>query len=154
MRGSQNGFQTWSKWRGNNRIPAQQQNFWRFFQKHLAKWLSLLGISEEVIKMASILMPTQKFQSGKRHQFWCHRRKMAPFRSHEPDKREIGSESEPKIKNFREKRIKIGFSCSTPWWRFFRNSGWPKRKKFTKDKREVFLRFMTLSEFLEKSKKP
>ena len=65
--------------------------------------------------MASILMPTQKFQFRKRHQFWCHRRKMAPFRSHEPDKHEYGSESEPKIKNFREERIKTGFSCSTPW---------------------------------------
>lgn len=64
--------------------------------------------------MASILMPTQKFQSRKRHQFWCHRRKMAPFRSHEPDKRENGSESEPKIKYFREKRIKIGFSRDLP----------------------------------------
>ena len=79
MRGSQNGFQTWSKWRGNNRIPAQQQNFWRFFQKHLDKWLRPLGISEEVIKMASILMPQQKSRSRKRHQFWCHRRKSAPI---------------------------------------------------------------------------
>ena len=79
MRGSQNGFQTWSKWRGNNRIPAQQQIIRGFFQKHLAKWLSLLGISEEVIKMASILMPQQKSRSRKRHQFWCHRRKSAPI---------------------------------------------------------------------------
>lgn len=39
---------------------------------------------------------------------------MAPFRSHEPDKRENGSESEPKIKYFREKRIKIGFSRDLP----------------------------------------
>ena len=39
---------------------------------------------------------------------------MAPFRSHEPDKREIGSESEPKIKYFREKRIQIGFSRDLP----------------------------------------
>ena len=79
MRGSQNGFQTWSKWRGNNRISAQQQNFWRFFQKHLDKWLRPLGISEEVLKMASILMPRQKSRSRKRHQFWCHRRKSAPI---------------------------------------------------------------------------
>ena len=34
------------KVKGNNRIPAQQQNFWRFFQKHLDKWLRPLGISE------------------------------------------------------------------------------------------------------------
>ena len=79
MRGSQNGFQTWSNWRGNNRIPAQQQIIRGFFQKHLAKWLSLLGISEEVIKMASILMSQQKSRSRKRHQFWCHRRKSAPI---------------------------------------------------------------------------
>ena len=51
----------------------------KIFENTLAKWLLLLGISEEVIKMASILMPRQKFRSRKRHQFWCHRRKSAPF---------------------------------------------------------------------------
>ena len=50
-----------------------------FLKITLAKWPSLLGISEEVIKMASILMPQQKSRSRKRHQFWCHRRKSAPI---------------------------------------------------------------------------
>ena len=52
---------------------------WGIFWKLLKKWPFPLGISEEVLKMASILMPQQKSRSRKRHQFWCHRRKSAPI---------------------------------------------------------------------------
>ena len=74
MRGGTKWLSTMEKVKGNNQIPAQQQNFWRFFQKHLDKWLRPLGISEgalsginfdanaeiSVQKAASILMPQTK----------------------------------------------------------------------------------------------
>lgn len=113
MRGGTKWPSTMEKVKGNNRIPAQQQNFWRFFQKHLDKWLRPLGISEGAlsgINFDAIWLQIGAANLNKR----SDGSKVAPFRSREPDKRENDSESEPKIKNFREKRIKIGFSCSTP----------------------------------------
>ena len=109
--GWQNDLQPWVRWRnlfeggtkwlstmekvkGNNQIPAQQQNFWRFFQKHLDKWLRPLGISEgalsginfdanaeiSVQKAASILMPQTKNGSDSEPRI-SGNGKMAPIRS-------------------------------------------------------------------------
>ena len=83
------------KVKGNNRISAQQQNFWSFFQNHLDKWLRPLGISEgalsginfdanaeiSVQKAASILMPQTKNGSISESHILGDG-KLAPNRSH------------------------------------------------------------------------
>ena len=60
-------------------------------------------------------MPQRKSHSRKRHQFWCHRRKMAPIRSLVYQATGRWLRFGAKNKKFWEKRIKTGFLCSTPW---------------------------------------
>lgn len=88
--------------------------------------------------MASILMPQRKSRSRKWHQFWCHRRKMAPIWSLVYQATGRWLRFGAKNKYFWGKRIKTGFSCSTTWgtkistrnfWRFSMATFWGRKKK-------------------------